>query len=600
MWRAGRLETAQDEPVTADVGDNWQPYRPPDHHSTVGPTDAREVDAANPAALSAQEVSYQYAGRTERSLTEVSLHFVPGTWTILAGATGSGKSTLLKALCGLIPRHAKGQFEGRVLVGGLDTRVARQSDLARRVGLVLQSPDDQLVTTSVAAEIAFGLENLALSADQIEGCLRVEIARADLAGLEDEPPHRLSGGQRQRLLLAALLAMGPSVLLLDEPLSQLDPAAAGEHLSQLGVLRDRGMTIVMAEHRLEDLMRRADRLIILDRGRLAADVPTNDLAQAAEAAKTAGIELPDFPRLALALGVPEARTVDELIAGSGQSLRRWAAAPVRPSIERAQAADARTLVELSCVGFRFLEAAMPALANVNLTINAGERIAIVGPNGAGKSTLLGLLAGVFQPSTGNLVVHGAAERVACGLVMQNPDLTLFCSSVRGELCFAPRQRGLKKFECEEIAVRAARRMNVLEFWNDPPHSLSQGQRQRVAIAAVLAMDPLILALDEPTLGQDPAQIRNLIELLTTPGHADDRPETVVIATHDMRLASRVATRLLVMVAGEVIADVTPEDLNSNDALLAAARLRRSALWEFRRRTGLTGTTVEELVNQWRG
>jgi energy-coupling factor transporter ATP-binding protein EcfA2 len=220
---------------------------------------------------SVERLSFTFAGRQEPTLADISFELTAGSLIVLAGPTGSGKSTLLRALAGLIQRHSSGRMEGRVTIAGVDTRVADDEDLARRVGLVLQSADEQICAASVLGELAFGLENLSLPPAEIHDRISAALRRFGLEGREQDSPRQLSGGQQQRLLLAALWAMRPSLLLLDEPLSQLDSVSARELIDELTRLRGSGMTLVVAEHRLDDLLPAADRLLTMADGRLVRD-----------------------------------------------------------------------------------------------------------------------------------------------------------------------------------------------------------------------------------------------------------------------------------------------------------------------------------------
>jgi energy-coupling factor transport system ATP-binding protein len=474
------------------------------------------------AAVGVAGFGYTFPGRDRPTLRDVTFSLPAGSWTVVAGRTGSGKSTLLRALVGLIPRLSHGRMEGSIRIGGEEVRRWTPAQTARRVGLVLQSPDDQLCTTTVRSELAFGLENLALPVGEIEHRLGEFADRFGFTTELDRPTQHLSGGRKQRLVLAAIAAMRPRVLVCDEPLSQLDPTAAAELLAELKRLRDAGLTIVTAEHRLDDLLNVADRLLVIDGGAVAANVSTRDAAATATALRDAGLEHPDAP----------------------------------PAISRTfVASNDAAFLEIGSLAYRFPRADCDVWSNVSLAVRRGERIALVGPNGSGKSTLLAAIAGLLRPTSGRIEWRDADDRsrLPTVLVPQRVDLTLFSRSVVDELAYGPRRL---RFADSAVAerVRAAAEMFALsELLDEPPHALSQGQRVRTAIAAAVATSPRLLLLDEPTTGQDPAMIERLMTLVSASLGTPTGPEALVFSTHDRRLATRFADRIVELRDGGLVA-----------------------------------------------
>ncbi|HEX4130768.1 MAG TPA: ATP-binding cassette domain-containing protein [Pirellulales bacterium] len=452
------------------------------------------------AALEVMGLGFTFPGRTSQALDQINFTLPTASITVVAGRTGSGKSTLLRALAAWIPRHSAGRMTGSVTVGGLDTRTATTAELARTVGLMQQSIDDQLCATTVAGEVAFGLENLALPVDEIHGRVGAALARFGLAGFESHQTRQLSSGQRQRLLLASLWAMRPRVLVLDEPLSQLDEQGTAALLAELRRLRDEGITIVVAEHRVDQLLPIVDRVLVLEGGRLVGAKPQ---------------------------AMVEAVTVGSPIAGGP------------------------TIVAAERIAARYGASSPPVFSDVTLSVAHGERIAIVGPNGAGKSTLLKVLAGIMPPAMGEVRwCDDEAGRPPVGLVPQNPDLTLFSNSVRDELAFGPRQLGLDEAEIARRVATAADEFSLDDLLDEPPQGLSQGQRLRVALTAAATLEPQVLLLDEPTIGQDPEQMHRLFSALVAAVEAG-RIGAIVFSTHDAEVARRYATRILPLpAAGE--------------------------------------------------
>ena len=547
-------------------------------------------------ALIVENLSFTFAGRETPTLENISLAIEPGSWTVLAGCSGSGKSTLLRAMAGLIPRHSAGSMQGRVRLFGRDTREASAAELAGLVGLVLQSPDDQICTTSVGAEIAFGLENLALPPEEIASRVGESLAALGMAGQERRSVQRLSGGQKQRLLLAAIMAMRPRLLLLDEPLSQLDAAAAADLLAELARLREAGLAIVLAEHRMDDVLAGADRVLVLEDGKLVDDVPANQPALVCERLSAAGLPPPEMAQLAIAAGKPATFDVETLLCELGP--RRATNVEPRP-VRRGSPNDRPLLVSARGMRFRYPRANEDAMPELTFDLHAGERLAIVGPNGAGKSTLLALLAGLLRPTDGQLDFAARDDaHPPCGLMLQNPDLTLFCSTVREELAFGPRQSGLDERHVGQRVAEVAADLELTALLDEPPLALSQGQRLRTAVGALLTLEPRLLLLDEPTTGQDQAVVRRLLAAMAASVERSSL-RSLVFSTHDLPSVMRYADRVLVLAEGKLLADCEPRGLFDDDELLARAGLRRPPLVELRHRLGLSGVTIGELAEELR-
>ncbi|MGD9646694.1 MAG: ABC transporter ATP-binding protein [Pirellulales bacterium] len=556
------------------------------------------------AAIEVDSLGFTYAGREQAALCDLSFRVEPGEWIVLAGATGSGKSTLLRALAGLIPHHSHGQMAGHVRLFGRDTRDASLNSLASTVGLLLQSPDDQLTSTQVAIEVAFGLVNLGVSTSEIATRIDAALAAAGLSELADRAVAELSGGQKQRLMLASLLAMRPRLLLLDEPLSQLDPAAADELLAILDQLRAAGLSIVAVEHRLDEMLARADRVLMLREGRLVGEASVGE-PELAALFDRGGVRLPDLPRLMTVLGEsPTARVeaaVSQLSDRRPPQPSRLAAPAIHDNREQH---DPPVVLRTRQLGFAYTRRGPRVLCDVNFDLRAGERTALVGPNGSGKSTLLALLAGLRRPSSGAIDYDDAdsaagqsargqvRDSSVCrpGLVLQNPDLMLFTGSVRDEIAFAPRDRGLATSAIDDTVARLAEQIGLTHELDAAPLALSQGQRLRVAVAATLAIDSPVLLLDEPTMGQDADHVDRLFAALPD-------GQTVLFTTHDVRALARHAERVLVLVDGTLIGDCTPGQLLADDELVERGRLRLPPLQEFRRQLGLAALTVEGLARE---
>ncbi|HVU88563.1 MAG TPA: ABC transporter ATP-binding protein [Pirellulales bacterium] len=500
-----------------------------------------ESGSPQSSAIVVRDFGYRFVARDRPWLADISCTIPRGVLVVVAGRTGSGKSTLLRALAGLIPHHAAGEMAGAIDLFGRDTRALGTQELAATAGLVLQNPDEQICTTTVDSEIAFGLANLGLPSGEIARRSETWLARFGLSACRHQATNTLSGGQKQKLLLASILAMGPQLLLFDEPLAQLDPLAVHELLGILDSLRREGLTIVIAEHRLDDLLPRADRVLILDEGRLCANCAAGE------------------PRMADALAATG-------LVASGPM------ADASPR-HRTDVNESPSIAVVEGLAARVTRHAPPIWQDLNFQIRPGERVAIVGPNGSGKSTLLHALAGFLRPAAGKLEMIAAPPGEApLALVPQNPDLTLFCSTVDDELRFGPRQFGQSLAEIARRSREVAEKLALQAVLQEAPLSLSQGQRLRIAVGAALTLRPRLLMLDEPTTGQDPQEAQRLLSTIAQSIATGD-VGAVLFTTHDLRIAARFATRVLVLAGGRLLADGPPGELLDDAQLMRRASLR---------------------------
>ena len=500
---------------------------------------------------------YYYPDAEKPALSGINLGIEEGEFALVAGASGSGKSSLARVLAGLIPDFYGGRFGGRVYFQGREMRSIDRRKLARQVGMVFQDPEKQLVMTGVEAEIAFGLENLGLPQKEMFRRVAEVISFLGLTELRQEFTASLSGGQKQKLVLAAVLAMQPQVLILDEPTSQLDPVAAEDFFNLVKRLNEEmGFTIVLIEQRLERCFHLADRVVIMEGGRVAQD---GDPDQAARWAVRSGtLLIPPVARFFSMLGFPSLPvTVKEGRKQLRQSFSGW---PVsgRPDLrkEPTSCSTGQTLlVEVKNLWFTYPNG-RETLQDINLKVNAGEFVAILGENGAGKSTLLKNMVGLLQPGRGKVLLDGSdlsknkgrhpGRQVA--YLSQNPNDYLFQDTVEDELLFTLKNFGMEDDGIvaellEELQIGCHRRVN--------PRDLSSGERQRVALASVLVTRPALLVLDEPTRGLDYRLKADLGSFLTRRVAAG---VSVVLVTHDVEFAAEYASRAIMMFAGQIVSD----------------------------------------------
>lgn len=510
--------------------------------------------------LAVQNVSFRYRERTGNALADISLEMDEGMMMLIAGPSGCGKTTLIRCINGLIPRSYKGELTGSIEIKGRDTAPLSLSQISQYVGTVLQDPERQILGTKVISEVAFGLENLGLSRPEIKDRAMAAMERLGIQALSDRETFHLSGGEKQKVALAGVLAMQPSILVLDEPLASLDPASARDALHMVRDLADEGLAIMIVEHRVEDVLAiNPDVAVFMRAGRIAY---MGDVQGLMDAVDYREIKLPAQVVMDRAAGEPQ------LVAAAPEMPRRGAETP--------------PLVRFDQVGFSY-EPGVPVLQDVNVEIGAGERVAILGPNGAGKTTLIKQAIGLLKPTSGEVSVEGRSTKdlsvaeVAntLGYVFQSPSHMLFAPSVFEELAFGPRNLGHESSEIEKEVQQAIEIMNLSGMEQDPPLALSFGQQKRVSIAAILAMRSKILIMDEPTAGQDYRNYMDFMDsILKLPNFA-----AILFITHDIDLAVVYANRVLLMNQGRIIADGSPREVLGDIARIERNRLIPTTLLE---------------------
>jgi energy-coupling factor transport system ATP-binding protein len=449
-------------------------------------------------------VRYRPPGAAHDALAGIDLELRAGELVLLSGPSGSGKTTLLRTLCGLVPHFHGGRFGGTCRVAGLDTRHARPAEVCAKAGIVFQDPEAGTIMLAVDREVAFPLECAAWPPAEIAERVLEALVEAGASHLRERATGQLSGGELQRVALAAALATRPPLLLLDEPMSQLDPEAAASLATRLRALADAGTCVVVTEHRIERIVAHADRLVRMERGRIVADGPGGEPDDSNE----------DAAPPALAGGAP--------------------------------------LAEL-----RAVDAGYPGrvvLTGAGLALTAGSVTALAGDNGSGKSTLARVLAGLHAPSGGAIALDGEdvtalpIERrfPRLAFVSQDPGRVLLRERVDDEVEFGPRQLGWPPGERRTAVAQALASLGLEELAARHPRDLSGGERERVAVAAAIVSRPRVLVLDEPTRGMDDETSARLVGLLQA--HAADGNAALVM-THDRALARRVADRQLTLVGG---------------------------------------------------
>lgn len=519
-----------------------------------------------------ENLSFRYRDRQETAIRDISFEARSGEVLLIAGASGCGKTTLVRCINGLIPRSYKGEMTGTVQVFGENTATWKLSQISQKIGTVLQDPERQILGTKVLNEVAFGLENLNVPREEILERVDESLKFLKIFHLRERETFTLSGGEKQKVALAGVLAMRPSILLLDEPLASLDPASAQDALDTARFLADQGMTILMVEHRVEDVLRiKPERVMFMSGGEIRY--------------------LGSLSGLSKVVNYREVKLSAEDIVERARQDPPPAEIKILPGVA-GKGADKEALVRFEDVAFGY-ESDVEVLHGLNLEIQRGDVIAVLGPNGAGKTTFVKHAIGLLKPKSGRVLVNGRDTKQASvaqiastlGYVFQSPSHMLFAPTVRDELSFGPKNLRHSKEQIEQEVKEALRIVNLSDKEQDPPLALSFGQQKRVSIAAILAMQSRILVMDEPTAGQDYQNYMNFMDsILQLPSF-----EAILFITHDVDLAVIFANRVLIVNDGRLIADGKPQDVLRDFDRLKANRLIPTSLLDLNlKRLSTTG------------
>lgn len=557
--------------------------------------------------ISFRNFSFQYRAQKRPTLTDIDLEIYPGERVLIAGPSGSGKSTLAGCINGLNPFSNPGACTGTLTVDGVDAPHSSLFELSAHVGTVLQDPDGQFIGLTVGEDIAFALENSCTPQDEMHAITR---HAAELVGIENHlgyAPHELSGGQKQRVSLAGVMVDQVRILLFDEPLANLDPATGKQAIELIDeIQKETDTTVLIIEHRLEDVLwRNVDRIVLVNGGTILADLRPDELLSGSLLAEN-GIREPLYVTALRYAGVditPDKHPahVDSLVLDDTdtQKLRDWFTARPRPAAQP----EREPLLEVKSLSFGY-QKGQQTLRDVSFSIGKGEMVSIVGRNGAGKSTLSKLICGFETPDAGEIFLNGkplAEENIRrraqhIGYVMQNPNQMISKTMIYEEVALGLQRSGLTEEQIREKVDATLRVCGLYPFRNWPISALSFGQKKRVTIASVLALEPELILLDEPTAGQDFRHYTDIMEFLRG---LNARGVTVVMITHDMHLMLEYTRRALVFCDGRLIADRTAAAVLCDPALVEQAALKETSLYTLANRCGIAPAQefVERFIEQ---
>jgi energy-coupling factor transporter ATP-binding protein EcfA2 len=562
--------------------------------------DAAELAGAGETPAAALEgVTFTYHGGERPALRGIELGLRPGQTIGIMGASGAGKSTLAKCLNRIVPGFEDGDFRGVVRIGGRAIDGDRVCAVAPRVGMVFQDFESQLFSTNVAHEVAFAMEQVGMPREEITARIAPALRAVGLAGFDDRDPTSLSGGEKQRLAIASVLALRPGVIVLDEPTSDLDPEGRAEVFALIRRMREQGLSLAVIEHEAEEL-RDCDRIVVMREGEIVADDAPAEVMTRIDLLEQCGVHPPDLNRIVQALGIAaHVRSVEEAEEAIRRTLPyRESAGASLPSQGEDPGAGA-AMVQVQDLSFSY-PFGPPVLNGVNLEIAAGEFLAIIGQNGSGKTTLAKQIVGLLTPVEGRIMLSGrdrATMRSAetaheAGYVFQNPDHQIFAATVEDEVAFGPRNFALSREEVERRCEEVLRAVNLVEARGRDPFLLSKGERQRLAVASVLALRPRLLILDEPTTGLDYREQRRMMALVSDLNHAGI---AIVMITHTPWLVAEYARRVVLMRKGSVLYDGPVREFFERDELLESSSFRAPEVTLLGRRFGITALRPEELI-----
>jgi energy-coupling factor transporter ATP-binding protein EcfA2 len=575
----------------------------------------------NELAIEFRDVSFTYWQADKPALKNISLDIPDGQFVVLTGPTGAGKSTFLQMLNGLIPNHMPGKLEGDVRVHGRNTKEHPVWELSQQVGLVFEDPDTQIVSLTVEDDVAFGPSNLGQSSLEIRASTHEALEKTRLLGFENRNPFNLSGGEKQSLAMAGMLAMHPLCLALDEPTSMLDPIGRARIISILKSLAEEtNTTILLVEQNPELILDLADRILLFDNGQIIRDGSPQEVFRDVDTLRRVGAKLPPVVEVFSILkdmgrwdeSLPF--SLSEAASRLGPKLLHNEIPLPAPEIVSAKVPLSEDLaVEVQNVEHDFGDGVM-ALKGINLKFQRGQTTAIIGQNGSGKSTLAFHLVGILNPTNvdGRLIVDGLDVQKTSmdelirhvNYVFQNPDDQLFQETVADEIDYGLRNLGIPADERKRRLEWAVERFGLQDYVEDSPKSLSRALRTKVAIAAIVSMQPAVMVVDEPTTGLDrreSLEIMQILENLTGNG------TTVIFITHEMDLVAQFARQSVVMHAGKVLAAGTTQMVFSEQDILKQAslslpdihRLAQRLGWEdfssLRSPTDLAARIAERLV-----
>jgi len=554
--------------------------------------------------VSIRDLKFRYRGEKKLALDGISLEISKGEFLVVMGASEAGKSTLAACFNGLIPHYMKGAIKGEVIVQGINTAESSVPQLAQNVGIVFQDFEAQLFSTNVELEVAFGPENFAVPREEIGRRIEENLQYVGLEEFRNRAPFTLSGGQKQKLAIASVLAMQPTILVMDEPTTDLDPISKQGIFDITNRLRRRDdLTLIVVEHETEEALN-ADRIALIKNGKLVQVGTIEEILKQVELLEELGVMPLGIPKFFKKMGYARLPlTPDAGIETFHQT--GWHISEDKYT----QLLDKESLTaqhdDQPIIRCRNLEHTYPngvqALKGIDLDIYEGEIVAIVGQNGSGKTTLVKHLNGLLTPTSGDVIVHGLHTKEQgvfkigrkVGYVFQNPDHQIFSERVYDEIAFGPRLREVPTEEVDTRVKEALEAVGLTGFEEEDPFSLTKSGRQRVAVASVLAVQPDVLILDEPTTGLDYTEQRSMMEMVR---RLNEQGSTIIFVTHHMWVVAEYAQRVFVIKDGRILLKGMTRNVFAQEEILKASYLRPPHFVQFSNKLGKTFLSPDEMIS----
>ena len=546
-------------------------------------------------AIEMQDVSFTYKGSETEVLQNINLTVEESKFTVIMGRTGAGKTTLAMLPNGIIPQLVEGKVKGTVIADSKDTSLYRVQTMAKEIGLVLQDSETQIFGRTVEEDTAFGPRNYLIPRKEILERTKVALSKVRLDGYEKRQTSQLSGGEKQRLAIAGILAMNPSIIILDEPTSELDPIGREEiYSTMVSLQKEQHKTVLAVEHSSQEISEKADEVVVLSDARVVWQGNPEMFFRELELVDKYGIKPLPVSKIGwklyrkgyikkeeIPLTVNDAyKLIIKLLDGKKLVFE--------PKEEKRT--EAKKLIEVRNLHYKY-DKSKEAIRGVDLDVYEGDYLALIGQNGAGKTTLAKHFNSLFKPSEGSIIVCGKDTKneepyslaESIGYVFQNPDNQIFSTSVYKEMEYGLKNLKLDEKEISERIHEVAKMLDLEKVLNEHPFSLGKGERQRIAVASILVLKPKILVVDEPTTGQDWDGIQNMMKLID---QLHENGTTIIMITHDMDVVATHANRAVVMCYGKIVAQGGVREVFKRKEALERAFVSRPQIAELSEKLGL--------------
>ena len=546
--------------------------------------------------ISFKNFSFKYNNVVDKTLKNIDLTINKGEKVLIVGPSGSGKSTLSHCINGLIPFSYNGEIEGELIIDNIKPYEESLSDVSKKVGTILQDQDSQFIGLSVGEDVAFNFENNAMPLNEMKVKVIDALELVNMVDFINHSPYELSGGQKQRVSLAGVLGSDAEVLLFDEPLANLDPASGKEIMQLINDIHEKtNKTIIIVEHRIEDVLEQPfDKVIVVNKGEVQGfgtpdEILKSDLLKNnglreplyLEAMKLAGCDISGSENL------KDLNNIDEK---NKEVLKNWFN---NETSNKDSIIKEEKILEVKNLAFSY-DGIKNTINDVSFHLNKGEILAVLGNNGAGKSTLCRLITGILKPQKGSIFLNNQCidswsikqKGSSIGYVMQNPNQMISQHMIKDEIALGLKCRNYSKEEIDKKVEEVLKICGLYPYRNWPVSALSYGQKKRVTIASILAINPQVIILDEPTAGQDYKHYTEFMEFIK---ELSAQGISIILITHDMQLTLEYCHRAVVLSGGEKIADDKPSNILTDENIIKKANLKETSLSTLAKSIGIANT-----------